>query len=181
VLHVLQSYDRALPFVALGGAIAQLSARSGLVTVALFALGFLVGLYSEQCGLPALSPFVLIVAGTTLVLPALLRNWGVPLLAATLAILIGTRTSCEAPYGADRIPFIGGGLIAGLGLLYTGYYISCGIQGVWLRRGSLIVGSWLVAIGLMLGGLTLAPKPVPQAPAVVVRPPAEIQRVPQID
>jgi len=164
VAYAIVTYDLVLPLVGLGVALATMTRwQAILFAVALVAsipLGILVEhrfLASE--GLPPslarlfiyLGPLCCVVAGLTLATAGRLGLCLMPASTALSGAALGLLAALHDPtIGNPR--FACGAAAVGLWLIATPAAILRWFDTAWLKIGGRILASWLVAIGLLLGG-----------------------------
>lgn len=181
VLYFALTSYRALPLFGFGCALGQVRPRFSVMAFALFALAVPLGVFAEpvllsRAGvsqqawtmvLALTGPFSCVVAGLALALGERWRGWVLLPAAAVLGGVLGIAVKLND-----------------IGLHDAGFMIAAGLTGLWcvlsvdliwkvFRRpwfavAARILGSWLLAIGVMLGGAALVPcrPPVPVQPPV---------------
>jgi hypothetical protein len=162
--------ERVLPLVGLGIALALVDRRYSLGALALFGGGVAVGFFSRDWLLSAIEaipgatshhfltgPISSVTVCIALVLPGTrLRSWFL-LIAAVVA---GSMLAVAIGYGPQpprcRDPFGGSGRRV---LDHRGHRLTVrAFRRAWFPIPARILGSWLIAIGLLYGGVSLLPK-----------------------
>ncbi|PZV40447.1 hypothetical protein [Mesorhizobium kowhaii] len=176
ILNSGLSLERVIPLAGLGVAIALVRARHAVVASMTFLLGAALGmLFQDQylalmAGVPGATthlfltgPFSAVAAGLLLIIPARARPWVLPFAAMLIGAMLGVATMLTDPTLPDpAIP-----LIAVLIALWIMAIIGLSGHAFWLEWfpiAARILGSWLIAIGLLLGGTAIATKPPMLAP-----------------
>ena len=187
------AYERAFALLGLGLALARQSPVGRWLSFLIAAGGMAVGIVAEYqvansefvaghlflLNLPG--PLVCVLAGLALALPLRLQSWALPVLSGTVGILSGLAVGLAAPAG-EFAAFTGGAALAGLWIAALPVLLFPTIRAGWARILTRIVGSWLIAIGLMLGGLriiTAQPKLAPLPPPSTAAEPASPSSIPQ--
>ena len=162
--YTLVTYDLVLPLLGLGVALATMTRRQMILFAVILVGSVPVGILGEHrllsaTGLPPstaryftyLGPLCCEVAGLTLALAGRLRLWLMPAATALCGAALGFLAALHDPtVGNPR--FACGAAAAGLWLMVAPPAILRWFDTSWLRIGGRIVASWLVAIGLLLGG-----------------------------
>jgi hydrogenase/urease accessory protein HupE len=195
LLTAIRAYERALALFGLGLALARQTVVPRWSSVAALTVGIAAGTAGEGnlansalvgdplfvLALPG--PVACLIAGLALALPPILQKWLLPVFAAVVGCLIGIAIGLAAPAGSV-FAFSAGGALAGLWIAVAPALLFQSAQRPWARILVRILGSWLIAIGLLLGGVRIiASKPPPPAfppPATAepLPPSAEPQAVP---
>jgi hypothetical protein len=181
ILNSGLSADRVVPLAGLGVAIALAHGRHVAVALATFLLGVVLGIsfrdwyLSLMADVPGVTthlfltgPVSALAAGLPLILPARVRPWILPVAAMLIGAMLGVATTLTDPTLHDpAIPMIAIlialWIVAAIGL--SGHAFWHG----WFPIAARILGSWLIAIGLLLGGAAIAarspvPAPLPPPP-----------------
>ena len=184
VKHAISSYERVLPLIAIGLAIAQMKWRYACLGLALLLVSAGVGWSLKDQLISALltgsgsvkylsyirfiGPLSCVLAGLLLGLPHRLRSFLLPLVATIIGGMLGFGLALEDPTVGDW-HYIAGvtGTLAWVILIPP--LALRRMQRAWLRVGGRIFASWLLAIGVLLGASKLLPapqvaEPVPAAP-----------------
>ncbi len=195
-LSVWLSVELALPLAGLGLGIALVPAGDAVAAAVLFAVGLFVGFLAREWLLAVivtangalyrlrlLGPAACLAAGAMLVSPVRLRRWLLPVAAAVIGVAVGLAITLNDPSFHDR-SYPRAAIAAACWLVVAVALTGRPFDRPWLRIGARIFASWLLAIGLLLGGATLAKqfgaydnlsprRPVPKAPpgAPTVKPP----------
>jgi hypothetical protein len=162
---------RVLPLVALGAAIALVGARALLAALALFAIGIAGGLFAEDRLLWLLDtipraathmfltePISYLSAGIALVAGARWRTCLAPPAAAIFGAMLGltirlTDPSLHEPAFTWTPVLIAFWIVVTVMLCLRGFWRS------WFPIFGRILGSWMLAIGLLYGGVSVIQKP----------------------
>src|SRR5262249_39255769 len=186
-LAVLVSYPRALPLLGLGCALALVRGWEAALAAMLAVLGLWLGLeYRDvlinvmvsgaatrvRLGLPG--PVSSLAVGIALAAPHRLRSWLLPPAAIVLGAMLAIGIKLVDPSFHDP-DFLRGALVASAWLVAAVGLTLHLVSGRWLPIAVRILGSWLMAIGLMLGVSILVPRPAigaapPQPAGAVERP-----------
>jgi hydrogenase/urease accessory protein HupE len=187
LLAAALAYERAFALLGLGLALARQPGPRRWLSFLVAAAGIASGIAGEYAfadskfvaghllvlNLPG--PLVCVLAGLALALPLSLQSWILPALAAAAGILVGLAIGLSTPAG-EAVAFASGAALAGLSIAAIPVLVFPPIRAGWARILTRILGSWLIAIGVMLGGLrviTAKPELPPLAPASrTVTPPA---------
>ncbi len=188
-LFVVLAYHHVLPLLGLGCALALMAPRLAALAAILFVLGLGLGVFARElmvsydsAFLTALTRLLLLtsslsclVTGLCLAIPPRVRNWLVPPAAVVLGATLATATQMNSP--EPHAPgFAAGAAGAAFWLVATVFLMVRGLRRPWLPTAARILGSWLIAIGLLVGGTTLAPRRAPDAglvqPSLIEEPPA---------
>jgi len=190
VAYAIVTYDLVLPLVGLGVALAPMTRWQTILVAILFVGGIPLGILSEHrllsaTGLPPslaryfiyLGPLCCVVAGITLAAAGSLRLWIMPTATLFTGAALGFLVALHDPtVGNPR--FACGAATAGLWLIAAAPALLRRFGGSWLKIGGRILASWLVAIGLLLGGSKfVVQQRAERAPAptqLFVQPPASI-------
>lgn len=180
-LSVLLSYPRLLPLLGLGCALGFARRWETALAALLAALGLWLGFAfrdelinavisgpatTARLGLPG--PISCLFVGLLLAAPQPLRPWILPPTAIVTGAMLAISVKLADPSFHDP-DFIRGALAAGAWSVgAVGFTIHL-VRRPWLGIATRILGSWLIAIGLMLGASLLLSRPgtaaVPPAPA----------------
>jgi hypothetical protein len=176
---------RVLPLVGLGAVFALIGLRALAAALALFALGIVAGIAGQDRLLAMLDlvpraathlfftgPISYLAAGAALVAGARWRDWLTPLAAlivgAMLALTIKlTDPSLHEPAYTWTPVLIAFWIVAAVTLTLRAFRRG------WFSIFGRILGSWLLAIGLLYGGASLVP-PKRQPPPPAVQPPPDL-------
>jgi hypothetical protein len=188
--YMLVTYDLVLALVGLGVGLTPMTRWQTILAALLLAAGVPLGVLGEhrllaEADLPAslarsfayVGPLCCVVAGLTLAPAGRLRRWIMPAATAFCGTALGFLVALHDPTVGDP-RFAGGAAAVGLWLIATPPAILHRLDGPWLKVGGRILASWLVAIGLLLGGSKLVvQRRAEQAQAPVqlyVEPPASL-------
>lgn len=178
-LYLALTSDRALPMIGLGCALGQVGRRWSAPAALLLAVGTGAGFFGEPWlvsvagGSPPLwtllrlatGPLGGLVAGIALAVPGRVR--GGILLPAALVIgaQLGLAVTLNGP-GLDDGEFTGAAIGTALWLTVAVALTWRRFERPWFGIAGRIFGSWLIAIGLMLGGAVLTPRHTPRQSAI---------------
>jgi hypothetical protein len=169
-LSVVSSYERVLPLLGLACALALARFWPTALGALLFVVGLWLGFVGrdwliaaivsgpETAGRLALpGPISCLAAGLALAVPERLRPWLLPLVAIIIGAMLAIGIKLIDPSFHDP-NFLWGAIVAGIWVV-----AAVGLTGhlcnrPWFRIAMRIVGSWLIAIGLMLGASILVPR-----------------------
>ncbi len=171
ILERALSVEKALPLVGFGTALALLSRIQAGVAIALFLLGAALGFEFHHRFVTMMEflpnaadhmfltgPISLIAAGLLLLLPAPLRSWLAPAAALVVGAMLAQMISLTDPTINDwSVSAIGVGL--SLWVMTTTLLCVRSFYRSWFPIGLRIVGSWLLAIGLLYGGTAFVARP----------------------
>lgn len=175
---------RVLPLIGLGAAFALIGARATIIAVLLFALGIAGGLVAQDRLLAILDlvpraathlfftgPISYLAAGAALVAGARWREGLAPaaalIVGAMLALTIKlTDPSLHEPAYTWTPVLIAFWIVAAVTLTLRAF------QRGWFAICGRILGSWLLAIGLLYGGASLVPPKRQPPPPAMALPPA---------
>jgi len=162
--YAIAAYDLVLALVGLGVAAAQLSRWAALLVFVALAAGIPFGIGSEHrlaarltltpdsaWQLGFIGPLACVAAGLALVPGLLLRVVLAPLAAAFCGAALGFLIAFHDPSLGDP-RFAIGAAAAGLCVMAVPTIVLPWFARGWLRIGGRILASWLIAIGLLLGG-----------------------------
>ena len=189
LLYLLSRYDQALPLVGLGLVMAQVRLRLALLCGALFAAALVLGGALESAVaaataahgdlfryIPLLAPACCVIIGLTLVSPRVARAWLLPLVSLLVGVVLGLEINLNDPsFGGWW--FAGGAVLSGAWFIATPLLLWHAFSQGWFPIAGRILGSWMIAIGVMLGALPFIPLreipapastevPAPRAPAL---------------
>ena len=169
-----------LPLIGLGATFGLIGARTLSAALPLFVLGITIGLVAEDWLLAILDsvpraathlymtgPISYLAAGAALIVGARWRTWVAPIAAmivgAMLALLIKLTDPSlhEAAYIVTPV-LIAFWIVATVTLTLRAFWRG------WFPIFGCILGSWLLAIGLLFGGASLVPKRGPPPPATAL-------------
>jgi len=164
VAYAIVTYDLVLPLVGLGVALTPMTRWQTILVAVIFTVGIPLGILSEHrllsaTGLPPsaaryfiyLGPLCCVIAGLTLAAAGSLRAWIMPAATLVTGAALGFLVALHDPtVGNPR--FACGAAAVGLWLIAAAPALLPRSGGSWLKIGSRILASWLVAIGLLLGG-----------------------------
>jgi hypothetical protein len=169
LLSVLLTVDRVLPIVGLGLALAVAGAWEGVLGALLFVLSILLSFAGRDWLSTVLAgpgtlycfrliePIACVGIGVALVVPERLRRWLLPPAGVGLGVLLTIAAAINDPGYHDPGFPLGAG-VAAIWLASAVGLTGRAIVHPWLRIGARIFGSWLVAIGLLLGAAAMVPR-----------------------
>jgi hypothetical protein len=170
-LSVLLSYPRLLPLIGLGCALGFASRWEAAVAAALGIVGLWLGFAfrdalinaalsgpaaTARLGLP--SPISCLFVGLALASPQRLRSWLLPPAAMVAGAMLAVAVKLSDPSFHDPDYVRGAIGAAAWSVAAVGLTINAGRR-PWLGIATRILGSWLIAIGLMLGASLLVSRP----------------------
>ena len=164
VSYAIVTYDLVLPLVGLGVALATVTRWQAILFAVILVGSIPLGTLAEHRflaseGLPPslarlfiyLGPLCCVVVGLPLASAGGLRLCLMPAATALSGAVLGFLAALHDPtIGNPR--FACGAAAVGLWLIATPPTILCRFDTSWLKIGGRILASWLVAIGLLLGG-----------------------------
>jgi hypothetical protein len=170
-LAVFLSYERALPLLGLGCALAFMRFRHAALGAGFAILGLYLGFAAREWLIAAIvsgpatvgrlalpGPVACLAAGLILVSPDRLRAWLLPPGAVVIGAMLAIGVKLVDPSFHDP-NFLRGAIGASVALVAAAGVIGHLCDRQWFRIALRIVGSWLIAIGLMLGAAILVPRP----------------------
>ncbi len=188
------SPEKALPLIGFGAAMSLLSRSQSVVSTIAFLAGAVLGFEIENrfITIMAFAPnaadhlfltgaFSSIAAGLLLIAPIRARPW----LAVPIALLIGAMLAVvivltDPTMDSRQVSFVGVGL--GLWVVVVTALSARAFYRSWFPIALRIVGSWLLAIGLLYGGVSLVARPaLPSLPDENLREPTIENRLPSLD
>ncbi|MGX1306032.1 hypothetical protein AB7M35_000752 [Amorphus suaedae] len=184
LLTRLLAPERLLPLVGLAIAIAMAGPRTFGLGLAAFALGAVAGfeargpILAVLAGLPQAvaqdfmtGPILCLLAGLALVAGGRLRPVVTPVAALLGGVAAAIAVKVTDPSFHDpSFPMVGTAVVGWLVLSVSLTVLA--FRRTWFAIGAPILGSWLLAIGLLYGGASFAQKP-PWVAAPVQTPPAQ--------
>ena len=173
-----------LPLVALGAALALVDRRALLAALALFALGIAAGLVEEDRLLWLLDtvpgaathmfltgPISYLAAGVALVASARWRNGLTPPAAAIFGAMLGLTIRLTDP-SLHQPVFTWAPVLIAFWIVFAVMLCLRGFWRDWFPIFGRILGSWMLAIGLLYGGVSVIPKTARPPPPAATLPPA---------
>ena len=183
-----------LPLVGLGAAFGLIGARAFVAALVLLAIGIASGLFAEDWLLWVLDtvpragthlfltgPISYLAAGAALVFSARVRSYVTPATAAIFGAMLGltirlTDPSLHEPAFTWTPVLIAFWIVAAVSLPLRSFWRG------WFPIFGRILGSWLLAIGLLYGGASLVPQRRLPAPPTAGTPESqELTRLPDND
>lgn len=170
-IAVVLSYQRALPLLGLGCVLALMRPWQAALGAALAVLGLWAGFVTRDWLIAAIvsgpattgrlalpGPISCLAGGLILAVSERLRSWLLPPAAIIIGATLALGIKLVDPSFHDP-NFLRGAVAASVWLV-----AAIGLTGrlcdrPWFRIAIRIVGSWLIAIGLMLGAAILLPRP----------------------
>lgn len=181
--------ERVLPLVGFGVALGLARTPIAATGILAFSLGIAGGFLSPGPILAPLAsipraeahlflsgPISCVAVGAALVLGARLRWILLPLAGAIAGAMMAIAITLTDPSLHDPIVRTAGVLAA----FWVIAAVSLALRAFrrdWFAIAGRIVGSWLIAIGLLYGAASLAPRPTPSLPPAVM-PPPELEQAP---
>jgi hypothetical protein len=163
--------ERVLPLVGLGVALALVDLRCGVAALALLGGGIVAGFVAKDWLLSALetvpqaanhhfliAPISCLTVGLALVLPgARLRSWLLLFAAVVTGSLLAIAIAVTDPEVDDiAIPLVG--VVVAIWIVAAVSLTARAFRRQWFSIPARIFGSWLVAIGVLYGGVSLVPR-----------------------
>jgi hypothetical protein len=186
-LYTLRNYGVALPLLGLGFAVrAPDIVQSGIGVAALvvgMGLSFFLtdSFFANHPGLlmlfvkhPVGNAVMCSAAGLALLLPGAVRTWFVPVAALASGCAFGIFITLDSPGDDGWAWFFIAAALSGLMIFVAATAIRHALERPWFAVVGRILGSWLIAIGLMLSGLALAPRRSLDVPAGIATPVPEV-------
>jgi hypothetical protein len=176
--------ERVLPLIGVGVALALVGFRYYVAALALFGSGIIVGFLAKDWLLSAFetipqaanhqfltAPICSVAVGFTLMLPSVrLRSWLLPFAAVVIGALLAVAIKITDP-NVDDIVIPLTGAVIGIWIVVAISLTVRTFRRDWFWMPARILGSWLVAIGILYGGVSLAPKHnLPVLPPVAATP-----------
>lgn len=179
-ISIILSYERMLPLLALGFVLALMRPWQAAIGAACAVLGLWLGFAARDWLIAAVvsgpatvrrlalpGPIACLAAGLILAAPAGLRSWLLPLAAIVIGAMLALGIKLVDPSFHD--PNFLRGAVATITWLVAGVALTGHLRSwPWFRIAIRILGSWLIAIGLMLGASILVPRPtvsdIPEQP-----------------
>jgi len=175
---------RVLPLIGLGAVFALIAGRALLAALLLFALGIVTGLVAEDRLLALLDhlpraatslfyagPISYLASGAALVVSARWRIRLAPPAALIFGAMLGLTIKLTDP-SLHEPAFTATPLLAACWIVAAVTLTLRAFWRGWFPVFGRILGSWLLAIGLLYGGASLVPKREPPPPAVSLPPPS---------
>ena len=185
---------RVLPLIGLGAAFGLIGARAFVAALVLLAIGIAGGLFAEDWLLWVLDtvpragthlfltgPISYLAAGAALVFSARVRSYVTPATAAIFGAMLGltirlTDPSLHEPAFTWTPVLMAFWIVAAVSLPLRSFWRG------WFPIFGRILGSWLLAIGLLYGGASLVPQRRLPAPPTAGTPESqELTRLPDND
>jgi len=173
-----------LPLIALGALFALIGARALLAALALFALGIAGGLLAEDRLLQLLDkvpgaathlfltgPSSYLAAGVALVVSSRWRTYAAPPAAAVFGAMLGLAIKLTDP-SLHEPAYTWTPLFGALWIVLSVTLSLRAFRRGWFPIFGRILGSWMLAIGLLYGGVSLLPPKREPPPPAVALPPA---------
>ena len=180
ILNSALTPERILPMAGLGVALGLVSAPAFAAALLLFLLGLYVGFLAQNpllamlIGVPHAAmhhfftgPIASIAVGLALIAGTRLRPFALLPIALAAGAVQALAIVVTDPSLHDPTNSITGVLIA-LWIVAAVSLTARAFRRAWFHTGARILGSWLIAIGLLYGGAALLPRretPLPQQPA----------------
>jgi hypothetical protein len=174
---------RVLPLLGFGAALALIGRLASAVALLLFALGVACGLFAQDRLLALLDfipgaathmfltePISYLAAGAALIASARWRAWLAPAAAPVFGAMLGLTIRLTDP-SLHEPAFTWMPLLAACWIVATVTLTLRAFRRGWFSTFGRIFGSWLLAIGLLYGAVSLTPPKAGPPPAA--RPPAD--------
>jgi hypothetical protein len=120
----------------------------------------------------SIGPAACVLVGIVLAAPRLVRFLLLPPTAIVSGATLGLVVNLNDP-SVEQWYYSGGAVLAGLWLVFPPLITWRHFERPWLVIPSRIFGSWLIAIGVMLAGAQLIPRPAPPLPPGPAAAPSE--------
>jgi hypothetical protein len=185
ILTSALTVERVVPLLGLGAAVALLSRGRSFFALALFVLGTVIGFKVRLWFLSAMAPvpgavnhlyltgpLSSIAAGLLLIVPA----WARSLLFAPVALLVGAMLAVAIELTdptLDDLLIPCTGVAVGLWIVSAITLTARAFYRDWFPIAAKILGSWLLAAGLLYGSASLIPRPALLPPPTLPSKPAE--------
>ncbi len=187
VLYTLRNYGLALPLFGLGFAMRAPGAVHSGIGVAMLAVGMGISFFLTDSffanrpdllilfvKLPIGNAMMCIAAGLALMLPGAMQIWCAPLAALVSGCVLGIFITLDSPSDDGWAWFFTPAALSGLMIFVAAAAIRRALERPWFAVVGRILGSWLLAVGLMLSGLALAPRRSLDVPAGFAAPVPEV-------
>jgi hypothetical protein len=171
-ISVILSYQRALPLLGLGSVLGLMRPGQAALGTALAVLGLWLGFATREWLIAAIvsgpatagrlalpGPLSCLAMGLVLAAPARHRSWLMPPTAIIIGAMLAIGIKLDDPSFHDP-NFQRGAIAASVWLVAAVGLTGHRLDRSWFRIAVRIVGSWLIAIGLMLGAAILLPRPM---------------------
>lgn len=176
------AYEHILPLIGLGAALALVSLRYRIAAFALFSLGIALGLMFAASFVSAVAlipgavthhfltgPISSTAVGLSLAVPRWVRGWALPVVSAMIAgAMCAVAIRVTDPNVQDPV-IARVGIAVALWILTAVCLTASAFLQSWFETAGRILGSWLIAIGLLYGGASIIPprrlSPPPQLPS----------------
>jgi hypothetical protein len=169
ILSNARAYERVLPLVGLGTALALVGNRGCIAAFATFGAGLVLGFIFADSFIAAVAlipggitggfltgPIMSIPAGLSLVLPDRIRSWVLPAAAMIAGAMVAVAIRLFDPSVHDAW-FPAAGVAFAFWILTAICLTMRSFRQAWFETVGRILGSWLIAIGLLYGGASLIP------------------------
>jgi hypothetical protein len=194
ILERAISVEKVLPLIGFGAALSVLSRQLFFISIIVFLGGAALGfeMQSRFIALMAFAPDAAdhlfltapissIAAGLLLIAPARAKTW----LAVPAALLVGamlaiTIALTDPTLDGRKVSIVGVAL--GLWVITVTALSGRALYRNWFPIGLRILGSWLLAIGVLYGGASLVKRPaLPSLPDEDLQPPPKANSLPSLD
>jgi hypothetical protein len=112
-----------------------------------------------------IGPACCAITGLALVSPAAVRAWLLPPGTLASAVVLGMVMNFSDPTVEEQ-GFAAGAILCGVWLVAVPYLLWRRFEQPWFHIPGRIFGSWLIAIGVMIGALYVIPPPDRQEPSL---------------
>lgn len=157
-LHMITAWHLSLPCIALAIAAAE-TGTATLVTGALFLVGAVAGLFAHPLTPPLFLDFMVpglfFFSGLALAVPTGAKRWVVPPAALIVGILVSMALYFEGPADDLWLWFAAGALETALPIIFGAWLVWHTLHQSWFTIAGRIIGSWHIAIAVMLAGLSI--------------------------
>jgi hypothetical protein len=170
-MSVILSYERALPLLGFGCVLALMRPWQAALGAVLVLLGLWLGFVAREWLIAALvsgsktagrlglpGPISCLAGGLVLAISERHRPWLLPPMAIIIGAMLAIAIKLVDPSFHDP-NFIRGAIAASVWLVAVPALTGRRLDWPWFRIAIRILGSWLIAIGLMLGASILIPRP----------------------
>lgn len=171
--YLLTSYGQILPLIGLGLGLVFLTRTQTALALVLFVIGIPAGLLGEYwlishwllgssttkllTIIAFVAPICCVLPGVALLLRGVIGAWIATIAAPLLGVAVGFAIAFGSP--TDRWQFPASAGTAALWLTVAPRGLLAPFQAPWLKIGSRIFASWLLAIALLLGSSALLGQP----------------------
>ena len=175
--------NRVLPLVGLGIVLALVGSLECIAAFVLFTAGMALGFLYAYPFLATLSlipgaedhqffagPILSLAVGLSLAIPGAIRLWVLPVIAVVAGAMVGVAVRWGDP-GLHSPISEQTGIVFSLWIVAGACLTVRGFREKWFDTAGRILGSWLIAIGLLYGAASVVPKRIPAPPPQPLAPP----------